>query len=222
MLRLSRGLGRPKNGIVTLDASAYNRGIPESPWVKESPRDVTAMSVFFVRPRVADLVFQLYARPLHPEVFDTVVARPFDRDDYKLTVRITRTGHVITWRNASLTLTELADIDQNFANHRRLLHYRMRGEHAATYSCGDGITYQVSFQVETLAPEIFRHVHEEILSDGAKRGILHNFQPNHRLTIAPLGYVAVDSRPGCIFLSAFHTFPEENTVIKSQSLIERK
>lgn len=179
------------------------------------------MSVYFVRPRVADLVFQLYARPLHPELFDTVSLRQFQREDYHLTVRITRTGHVITWQNASLTLTELADIDQDFSDRRRLLHYRMRGEHSASYPCVSGITYQLSFQVETLEPEIFRHVHEEILIDGGKRGILHNFQPNHRLTIAPLGYVSVETRPGCLFLSAFHTFPEENTVIKSQSLIER-
>ncbi len=180
------------------------------------------MSVYFVRPRVADLVFQLYARPLHPEMFETVALRHIEREDYRLTVRITSTGHVITWQSGDLILTELADIDQNFSERRRLLHYRMRGEHAATLPCGDKLTYQVSFQVETLAPEIFRHVHDEILSDGAKRGILHNFQPNHRLTIAPLGYVAVDTRPGCIFLSAFHTFPEENTVVKSQSLIERR
>jgi hypothetical protein len=180
------------------------------------------MSVDFVRPRVADLVFQLYARPLHPEMFDTVVCRGFQREDYHLDVRITRTGHVITWRNPFLLLTELADIDQHFSEQRRLLHYRMRGEHSASYPCGQGIIYQVSFQVETLPPEIFRHVHEEILTDGGKRGILHNFQPNQRLSIAPLGHVALETRPGCLFFSAFHTFPEENTVIKSQSLIERK
>ncbi len=179
------------------------------------------MSVYFVRPRVADLVFQLHARPLHPELFDTVSLRHFQREDYRLTIRITRTGHVITWQNPSLVLTELADIDQELSPQHRLLHYRMRGEHSATYPCSRGITYQLSFQVETLAPEIFRHVHEEILTDGTKRGILHNFQPNHRLTIAPLSYVSVETRPGCLFLSAFHTFPEENTVIKSQSLIER-
>jgi len=179
------------------------------------------MSVYFVRPRVADLVFQLYARPLHPELFETVSLRHFQRDDYNLTVRLTRTGHVVTWQNNDFFLTELADIDQEFSIQRRLLHYRMRGEHSATYACGHGITYQLSFQVETLAPEIFRHVHDEILADGGKRGILHNFQPNHRLTIAPLSYASVETRPGCLFVSAFHTFPAENTVIKSQTLIER-
>jgi hypothetical protein len=180
------------------------------------------MSVDFVRPRIADLVFQLYARPLHPELFDSVLLRQYQREDYHLTIRITRNGHAITWTSGDQILTEIAEVEQDLSPQHRLLHYRMRGEHAATYPFRPGLTYQASFQVETLAPEIFRHVHEEILADGARRGILHNFRPNNRLTIAPLGFVAVDSRPGCVFLSAFHTFPEENTVIKSQSLIERR
>jgi hypothetical protein len=80
----------------------------------------------------------------------------------------------------------------------------------------------MSFQVETLTPEIFLHVHDEILCDGGKRGLLHNFQPNHRLAVSPLGHIAVEGRPGCLLWSTFHTFPEENTVIKSQTLIEKR
>jgi hypothetical protein len=32
----------------------------------------------------------------------------------------------------------------------------------------------------------------------------------------------VEARPGCLFLSAFHTFPDELTVVKTQSLIEKR
>ena len=98
----------------------------------------------------------------------------------------------------------------------------MRGEHSATHVTTRNIAYQTSFQVETLPPDIFVHVHDDILAEGAKRGLLHNFQPNHRLAIAPLGFVTAESRQGCLFLSTFHTFPEENTVVKSQSLIEKR
>jgi hypothetical protein len=66
------------------------------------------MSVYSVRPPVCDLVFQLYGRPLHPELFDILAMRTIHRDDYKLTVRVTRTGHVITWENADVCLTEVA------------------------------------------------------------------------------------------------------------------
>src|SRR5262245_21019378 len=181
------------------------------------------MSVYFVRPRVSDLVFQLYGRPLHPELFEILAVRKIQRDDYQVTLWITRTGHVITWENRDVLLTEVtAAAEQELPEQRRLLDYRLRGEHTGQLACAHGVAYQTSFQVETLAPEIFLHVHDELLADGGKRGLLHNFQPNHRLAVAPLGRIEVEARPGCLFLSTFHTFPEENTVIKSQSLIEKK
>ena len=80
----------------------------------------------------------------------------------------------------------------------------------------------MSFQVETLSPEIFLHVHDEILADGAKRGLLHNFPTQNRLAVAPLSFIQADARPGCLCLSSFHTFPDEHTVVKTQSLIERR
>jgi hypothetical protein len=36
-----------------------------------------------------------------------------------------------------------------------------------------------------------------------------------------LAFITVEARPGCLFLASFHTFPEEHTVVKTQSLIER-
>jgi hypothetical protein len=120
-------------------------------------------------------------------------------------------------------LTEVAaDADQDLPQKRRLLHYRLRGENTCQLAAAHGIHYQTSFQVEVLPAEIFVHVHEEILNDGAKRGLLHNFPSHHRLSLAPLGFVSVESRAGCLFLNSFHTFPDELTVVKSQSLIERK
>src|SRR3954462_4320863 len=175
------------------------------------------MGVDYCRPPVAELVFQLYGRPLHPELFDILAVRKFAREDYAARVWITRTGHVLTWENADVLITEVADADQSLALSRRLLSYRMRGEHSGKLQCAGGVVYQMSFQVETLSPEIFLHVHDEILADGGKRGLLHNFQPHHRLALAPLGFIAVETRAGCLFISSFHTFPDEHTVVKSQS-----
>jgi len=180
------------------------------------------MGVDFLRPRVAELVFHLYGRPLHPELFEILAVRKIQREDYELTVRITRTGHVISWETADVHLTEVAAAaEQELPQKRRLLSYRLRNEHSDALPCAHGVTYQMSFQVEVLPPEIFFHVHDEILADGSKRGLLHNFQPNHRLALAPLGFVTAETRAGCLFISAFHTFPEEHTIVKSQSLIER-
>jgi hypothetical protein len=181
------------------------------------------MNASLSRPPVSDLVFQLHARPLHPELFEILAVRKIQREDYELTVRITRTGHVISWENPDVHLTEVAAaLEQPLPERRRLLSQRMRGEYCQALRCAHGIVYQMSFQVETMPQDIFLHVHDEILADGDKRGLLYNFQPNHRLCLAPLGFVTVEARAGCLFISTFHTFPDEHTVVKSQSLIEKK
>ena len=210
-----------RNRIVNAARRTYNLcGGERCP----APRpDWTLMSIFSVRPRVSDLVFQLYGRPLHPELFETLAVRKIQHNGAELTVRVTRTGHVISWDFRDVHLTEIAAAsDPSLPENRRLLHHKLRGEHSDAVSCFPRVSYQMSFQVETLPPEIFQHVHNEILIDGAKRGLLHNLQPHHRLAVSPLGFVTAEARAGCLFLSSFHTFPDELTVVKTQSLIEQK
>jgi hypothetical protein len=181
------------------------------------------MGVHLTRPRVSDLVFQVYGRPLHPELFDILATRKVRREDYELTVWITRTGHVVSWENADVHLTEVtAAGDEPLPQKRRLLSWRLRGERSDAIPCAHRIAYQTTFQVEVLPPELFPHVHDEIVSDGGKRGLLHNFQPHNRLALSPLGLVTVEARPGCLFIGTFHTFPDEHTVVKTQSLIEKR
>ena len=67
----------------------------------------------------------------------------------------------------------------------------------------------------------YRGSPQELVS-AVKRGFLYHFSPHARLALAPLGFVLADFRPGCLFLSTFHTFPGEHTVVKTQSLIERR
>src|ERR1700730_3180920 len=103
------------------------------------------MGVHVFRPRVSDLVFQVYGRPLHPELFEILAVRRIQREDYDLTLRITRTGHVITWANREVPLTEVAAaVEQPLPEQRCLLNYRLRNEHSATLPGSHGIHYQMS------------------------------------------------------------------------------
>jgi hypothetical protein len=175
------------------------------------------------RPPVTGLSLMLYARPLHPELFDTLVVRRVRHEDYDLTVCITRTGHVISWQNARGHFTEVtAAAGQELPARHRLLSHPLRGEHTERLTSVGGVSYQSSTTVETLPPEVFRHAHDEIAADGLRRGLFHNFRPRHRLALAPLGLVTTDAWSGCLVLATFHTFPAERVVVKTQTLIEKQ
>jgi hypothetical protein len=176
----------------------------------------------FIRPSVSDLDFEVYARPLHPELFDVLAERVIRHSDFHLAVRVTRTGHVICWNDGRSHLTEVtAAADQELPLRGRLLHRPFRHEQSARCEGGRGVRYQATFQIETLAPSLYEGVHREIRADGGKRGLFFDFAPGSRLALAPLSHLTAEYRPGCLFLTSFHTFPEEHVVLKTQSLIER-
>jgi hypothetical protein len=178
------------------------------------------MAVPFVRPRVAELVFRLYDRPLHPELFEVVAARTLKRDGYSLSARLTRTGHVLSWNDGEVFLDEVtATAEMELPDAGARLNHPFDGGWNARFALG-GVRYQVSAHLEVLAEEQFTHLHEELAADGARKGLVYHCKTENRLGLAPLGVVIVAAVPRGLSTTAFHTFPDELAVIKTQSLIE--
>ena len=50
--------------------------------------------MLFVRPKVAELTFQLYGRSLHPELFEIFSSRKVERGGYSAKIDVTSAGHV--------------------------------------------------------------------------------------------------------------------------------
>jgi hypothetical protein len=179
--------------------------------------------VSLARPAVHDLVFQLYDRPLHPELFEIVACETVARPDFQAQVRITRSGHVVSWSarcGPPLFLTEVVNADEEHFPSRRLLSHPFRQERYAAVEPCLGVRYQACFQVETLPPALFLKVNDELLRESKRHGFIHYFPPAEPFELAPIGYVTMDGKPGCQLVHAYHTFPEECTVVKTQSLFE--
>lgn len=173
------------------------------------------------RPKVAELVFQLYGRTLHPELFQIHSSRTIDRGGFMATVAITNAGHLVTWRTGGLTLTEVAtDTGQPLPQKRRLLSHRLSGERSDRMECRGGGSYQMCFQVERVAPEVFWSFQEELAAEGRKHGLLHHFSASGRLATGALSWIAIETRATGLSVQAFHTFPDDHAIVKSQSLFE--
>ena len=174
-----------------------------------------------VRPKIAELVFQLYGRPLHPELFEVVCSRKIQRGGYEAKIDVTSAGHVVTWHYAGLTLTEVATSAHHpLPERRRLLSYRLKGEHSDQMKCRGNIGYSVSFQLEPVDPEVFWTFQQELASDGLRSGLFHQFNSNGRMGLGAMSYVNFEARNRSLLIQTFHTFPGDYAIVKSQSLFQ--
>ena len=172
-----------------------------------------------VRPKIAELVFQLYGRSLHPELFEAHNTRRIERGGYRATVQITTAGHLISWRYGDITLTEVAAA----ANHplperRRLMSHRIKGATNDELECRGGITYKISFALEPVEKETFWAYQKELTQAGARKGLLHCFEASGRFGLGAMSYIHLESRDRSLLVQAFHTFPDDYAIVKSQSL----
>lgn len=172
-----------------------------------------------VRPRIAELVFQLYGRSLHPELFEIHRTRRIERGGYIATVQITNAGHVITWQYDGITLTEVAASAQHpLPQRRRLMSHRLKGNCADQVECRGGVIYQVEFSLEPVERETFWTYQKELTEASAREGLLHCFESSGRFGLGALSYINLESRDRSLKIQAFHTFPDDYAIVKSQSV----
>jgi hypothetical protein len=177
--------------------------------------------VLTVRPKVAELVFQLYGRALHPELFEIYSSRTVQRGGYEATVHITSAGHVVTWKYNGLTLTEVATSAHHpLPQKRRLVSHRLKGAGNEQVTCRGGARYRVDFQLEPVEPEVFWTFQQELACDGVQQGMLYRFDSSGRMALGALSYINLEARNRSLRVQAFHTFPDDYAIVKSQSYFE--
>jgi hypothetical protein len=175
--------------------------------------------VLSVRPRIAELVFQLYGRSLHPELFEIHRSRRIERGGYTANIQITNAGHVVTWQYDGLTLTEVAASAQHpLPQRRRVMSHRLKDTCTDELECRGGVSYHVQFSLEPVARETFWTYQKELTQIGAREGLLHCFESSGRFGLGAMSYINVESRDKSLRIQAFHTFPDDYAIVKSQSV----
>ena len=170
------------------------------------------------RPKIAELVFQLYGRSLHPELFEIHESRTIKRGKYTAQVLITSAGHVVTWEYDGITLTEIATAAHHpLPKKRRLMSHRLKGDRADQLECRGGVKYEVAFSLERASTERFLDYQKQLSLPCTRQGLLHQFDSNGRWETGAISYVNVESRDKLFRVQAFHTFPEDCALLKIQS-----
>lgn len=179
------------------------------------------MEVGYARPSVSDLVFHAYGRTVHPELFQVYAEMQVWQEAFSAEIRICDAGHTVGFRHNGNFITEVtASGEQPLPQRKRFLKKRLRGHRDESFHFEDGLRYHVSYQLEQVDPEVFLNIHEELLIDLGTADVSHSFPPAGRLSPGPLSLIRADVGVRSLLIHAFHTFPQSNAVVKTQSLFE--
>jgi hypothetical protein len=179
------------------------------------------MGVSQGRSRVADLSFQVFSRPLHPDFVAVRRHLRIAQGAWNADLRIIEGGHAICWRTGDTRVSEvLAGPETILPEPGLLFHSPVRRERAATLRQGEHAEYQTCFDVERVEPEIFRHLTAELMLDASRSGLAFQFSPANRLWPGSVSLMRVDARTTGLSVQVFHTFPDERAILRIQSLFE--
>lgn len=175
------------------------------------------MSLASIRPRVAELRFQLLGRSVHPELFQTYKCQRLQRQHYLAQFCITSDGHYITWRCGNTVLTEVAaSATQLLPNGSRLLDQPLRDQSQDRISGAD-FTYRYQYHREQVSSEMFWMIQKQLGDAANHHELIQVFNSSGRLPIGGLSFIHVESRSHVLNIKAIHTFPDDHALVKTQS-----
>jgi hypothetical protein len=179
------------------------------------------MGVSHGQTRVADLAFQVFSRSVHPDWFSVHQFRRVVQGAWEADIRVISGGHAIAFRAGSARLSEVLSGPETLLPEPGLLfRSSIRHERTTTLRPNPLVEYQTCFEVERVDPEVFAHLSDEMALDGSSGCLFHRFAPVNRMAPAPITHIRYEARTRGLCVHAFHSFPEEHAIVRTQSLFE--
>ncbi len=172
-----------------------------------------------IKQSLGQLTFHLYNRAIHPELFEIYRPQQFFQGDYEVIIWITGCSHLISVFHGKDCLTEVIAGPMQILPERGLLKsLAFRGERQHQCEWAKDCKYAINFQVETMSTNLYTAIHKDLVQAARKRGIYVPFPQWAKGKLAPFSYVDYEARATELQVHAFHAFPDQLTVIKTQSL----
>lgn len=179
------------------------------------------MELGSIAQQAVDLHLFLFDRPLHPELFRHYADFRVEQGRYHADVCVIGLSHVVTITTGNRSLTELVSTDSEVLPARGLVtRFRLKGERDHERECPNGWMYMVSSQVETMEEHLYKSVHQDLRRHGSKRGWFHEFEQWAEGDLVPFTHIDHEARDSELHVYAYHAFPHERTIVKTQSIFE--
>lgn len=168
-----------------------------------------------------DLHLMLVDRALHPELFRQYGTHRVSQARYYADIWFIGLSHVVTITAGQRSLTEFIGGDTDLIPSRGILtRFRMKGERDLERRSPDGWHYMISTQVETMDEPLYKSVHNDLVRYGGKKGWFVQFEQWSDGDMAPFSLIDHEARDSEFHVHAFHAFPAERTVVKTQTIME--
>lgn len=176
------------------------------------------MTVSTIRPRVAELTFQVFGRSLHPELFQVFKSSQVVRSNFTAKVDITNDGHRVTWTSGTVTLTEVAvSARQLLPQRRRLAAHSLDGKLRERLEYHLGVQYRYEYSLERVPAEIFWLIQQQLGETAKNHELIQVFENSGRMAIGGLSFIHLETRARSLRVQAVHTFPDDLALVKTES-----
>jgi hypothetical protein len=170
---------------------------------------------------VSELTFALYQRPLHPELFNIYKKHIVKTDEYEALIWATGGSHVVSVFVNDLCLTELISTPTQLLPRRGLIErFRFTGQRSHKCTLAKGLSYMMDFQVEKMSPNLYRQSHADLEKFARNRGLFVKFPKLAVDGLEPFSYIDFEARRDELHVHTFHAYPDQVTIIKTQSLFD--
>lgn len=170
---------------------------------------------------VSELAFWLYQRPVHPELFTIYARRHLKTERYETMIWATGGAHVVMALADDVCLTELISWPDQLLPRRGLIErFNFRGQRTHQCALSRGLSYMTDFQVEKMSPNLYRQSHCDLERFARNRGMFVSFPEQAVSGLEPFSYIDFEARRNELHIHAFHAYPDQLTMIKTQSLFD--
>ena len=168
---------------------------------------------------LSELTFNLFQRPLHPELFNIYSSRHFFQGEYEVMLWIVGCSHVASVFANGECMTELiCPPDQMLPKRGLLERFAFRGEKSHECHWAGGYEYFMNFQVDSMSANLYRQTHLDLTNIAKKRGMFVSFEEWGRGDLTPFSYLDYEAGLDELQLHTWHAFPEQQTILRTQSL----
>lgn len=170
---------------------------------------------------IEGLTFSLFQKPLHPELFNIYARRELKTEKYEALIWITGCTHVISVFTNDVCLSEVVSVPGQVLPHRGMIErFQFSGPRSHKCTLSRGVSYMTDFQIEKMTPSLYQQSYSDLERFARNRGVFVKFPELEMAGLQPFCYVDFEARQSELHTHTFSAYPEQVTMIKTQSLFD--